>query len=164
VSATVDRRARAARYATAALALTLLTAACAPGGGTLKVTGAPAPTGRFAASCQALLRALPGSLGPGLGRRQVSPSGVSAAAWGTGPVLLTCGAAGSAPGFQPTSEVEGVNGVDWFPEQLSGRTRWSTPTRAPQVVVLIPADVPPDEVLVTLANAVTAHTASTIAG
>jgi hypothetical protein len=144
------------------LALAFSVTACSSTG-PLTVTGAPTPSAGGAASCRALLAALPGSLGTGLGRRAVSPPGVSAAAWGRGPVLLTCGAKGTAPGYTQSSQVEEIESVDWYPEQTSTGSRWSTPTRQPQVVVLIPADVPPADVLVEIAPAIRATTRALVA-
>ncbi|WP_232303665.1 DUF3515 family protein [Pseudofrankia sp. DC12] len=135
---------------------------CGGGSGPVQVTGAPTPTGAAAASCRALLAALPDSLGKGLDRREVSPPGVFAAAYGKAPVVLTCGADGVPATYQKTSDVAQVNDVSWFSEDASGRTRLSTPTRRPQVTMLLPGDAQPWDLLVAVASAVRAHTTSTV--
>jgi len=139
----------------------LLTAGCSGGSGPVAVTGAPAPIGAAAASCQALLTALPDSLGKGLNRRDVTPDGVSAAAYGSAAVLVTCGAEGVAPGYQPDSMVSDHDGVKWFQEEADGRARWSTPTRRPQVTLAFPDDLLPFDVIAGVTPAVLAHTRDT---
>ncbi|WP_007516648.1 MULTISPECIES: DUF3515 family protein [Pseudofrankia] len=150
---------RAAGLTVAAAAL--FAAGCSGGSAAVAVTGAPAPTGETATSCRALLDALPDSLGDGLDRRQVTPQGVSAAAFGSAPVLVTCGAEGVAAGYRPDSVVSEHDGVKWFPEDAAGRSRWSTPTRRPQVTLTFPDDVLPYNVIAAVTPAVLAHTADT---
>jgi hypothetical protein len=148
------------RHAVVAAALTLTGVACSSA--PVAVTGAPTPTGSAATSCQALLAALPDSLGKGLDRRKVSPPGASAAAWGDGPVLLTCGEARTVPGYQPTSQVIEANKVDWYIDQAGSRSRWSTPTRRPQVILVLPADLQPDQVIGRISAAILAHTKASV--
>jgi Protein of unknown function (DUF3515) len=148
---------------TVAVALVMIAVAgCGGGSRPVRVTGAPTPTATAAASCRALLAALPDSLGKGLGRRSVSPDGVFAAAYGKRPVLVTCGADGVPAGYQKTSEVAQVDRVSWFSEQAADNTRLSTPTRRPQVSVLLPADAPSWDILVAVAPSIVAHTVSTV--
>jgi hypothetical protein len=150
------------RRATAVAALVIAVAGCGGGSGPVKVTGAPVPTGAAAESCRKLLAALPDSLGEGLDRRAVSPAGVFAAAYGKAPVLLTCGQGGVAAGYQKTSQVAQVQGVSWFSQEADGRTSLSTPTRRPQITVLLPDSLDAWDILVTAAPAITAHTVSTV--
>jgi hypothetical protein len=155
----------AARWALAAAAVVLTAAGCGGGSGPLTVAGTPTPTGTAAAACRALLTALPDTLGKNLGRREISPAGAFAAAYGKGPILLTCGADGLPATYQKTSEVAQINNVSWYSEEAAGRTRLSTPTRRPQVTVLLPGqnDARTWDLLVTLAPAIVAHTTSTVA-
>lgn len=143
------------------LAAASLTACGGPG--PVSITGVPTPAAEEQAACSALTGALPGSLGKGLGRREVEPPVATAAAFGPDPVVLTCGASGVAAGYQPTSLLSEVDGVGWFSEDVGDRIRYSTPTRVPQVVVTLPADRQAFEVLVALAAAVSAHTRATTA-
>ncbi|MBL7497004.1 DUF3515 family protein [Frankia sp. CN7] len=142
--------------------LGLAAAGCGGGSGPVAVSGAPAPAGEAADQCRALLESLPDSLGDGLDRREVTPEGVSAAAYGKGPVLLTCGAEGVAAGYQPDSDLRDNAGVGWFVETAGEQSRWSTPTRRPQVTLTFPAGVQPFEVLQTLAPAILADTVVTV--
>jgi hypothetical protein len=151
-----------ARRAVAPAALVIALAGCGGGSGPVQVTGAPTPTGAAAASCRALLAALPASLGKGLDRRDVSPSGVFAAAYGKSPVVLTCGADGLPASYQKTSDVAEVNQVSWFSEQTAGKTLLSTPTRRPRVTMLVRDDAQAWDLLVAVASAVRAHTTSTV--
>jgi hypothetical protein len=155
----MQSHARPLRYAVPALALAL-TAACSSVSVPVTVTGAPTPAGPAAASCQALLAALPGSLGKGLDRRGITPGGAFAAAWGAGPVLLTCGQTGTAPGYTQTSHVEEDLGVDWYLDKAGTAARWSTPTRLPQVILVIPAGVDPEPVVGGVTPAICAHTSA----
>lgn len=135
---------------------------CGGGGqGPVRVTGAPAPTGQQRTACDALLASLPPSLGGGLARREVSPAAAPVAAYGSAPAVLTCGASGVARSFRPDATLSVVDGVGWFAEELGDTVRYSTPTRIPQVVLTLPADVQAFEVLVTLAPAVRGHTRPT---
>jgi hypothetical protein len=152
-----------ARRAAVAVALAAAVTACSNGSAPVRVTGVPTPTGAAAASCRALLAALPGSLGKGLGRRAVTPADAFAAAYGKAPVLLTCGADGVAAGYQKTSDVAQIDKVSWFSEEADGRTRLSTPTRRPQVTMLLPDGLAAWDILVTVAPAIQAHTVSTVA-
>jgi hypothetical protein len=152
------------RTAVLAAALATAAASCAGGSGPVTVTGAPAPVGAAATSCRALLDALPASLGAGLDRRPVRPAGVSAAAYGSAPVLVTCGAEGVAAGYRPDSVVSEHDGVQWFPEEAAGTSRWSTPTRRPQVTLTFPDDVLPYNVIAAVNPAVRTHTAEESAG
>ncbi|MDT3443765.1 MULTISPECIES: DUF3515 family protein [unclassified Pseudofrankia] len=149
------------RAAGLAAAMALFAAGCAGGPKPVTVTGAPTPTGEAAASCRALLDALPDSLGEGLDRRQVTPQGVAAAAFGSAPVLVTCGVEGVATTYRPDSVVSEHDGVRWFPEEAEGRSRWSTPTRRPQVTLTFPDDIVPYNVIAAVNPAVLAHTVDT---
>jgi hypothetical protein len=127
----------------------------------VRLSGVPTPTGADAAACEALVAELPTSLGDGLGRRMVEPPVPTAAAWGAAPAVLTCGAAGVAATYRPDAMLAVVNDVGWFTEQLDGSIRYSTPTRLPQVVLTLPADVQAFEPLVALSGPVLAHTSPT---
>jgi hypothetical protein len=134
---------------------------CGGGQGPVRVTGAPAPTGQQRTACDALLASLPPTLGGGLARREVSPVTAPVAAYGSAPAVLTCGASGVARSFRPDATLSVVDGVGWFAEESKDTVRFSTPTRSPQVVLTLPADVQAFEVLVALAPAVRGHTRST---
>ncbi|MGF7234197.1 MAG: DUF3515 family protein [Frankia sp.] len=154
---------RGPRPALAALTLSLaLTVnACASGPGALRVDGVAQPTGADRSACERLAGTLPRSLGHGLGRRSITPATTFAAAWGNPPVVLSCGVTGVAPSYQPTSALAVVDGVGWFAEQLDQSVRYSTPTRRPQVVVLVPGGRDSFDVLTSLAQTVGADTRST---
>ena len=156
-----SRIGRLPRFAVLALALTA--AGCSSGTSPVTVTGAPTPTGSAATSCQRLLAALPDSLGKGLDRRKVSPAGASAAGWGAAPVLLTCGETRTVPGYLPTSEVEEDLGVDWFLDKAGSAARWSTPTRQPQVILVIPTSADPATVVGGVTAAICANTRALVA-
>lgn len=147
---------------TALIVLTALIAGgCGSGPGTLRVGGVAQPTGADRTACVRLADTLPRSLGHHLGHRAISPATTFAAAWGNPPVVLSCGVAGVAASYRPTAALAVVDGVGWFAEQLGGSVRYSTPTRRPQVVVLVPGGVDSFDVLTSLAPAVNADTRPT---
>ncbi|EFC79562.1 DUF3515 family protein [Parafrankia sp. EUN1f] len=132
------------------------------GPGPVSITGAPTPAVGDRAACAALIAALPDSLGAGMDRREVKPPVANAAAYGAKPdAVLTCGATGVAASYQPTTVLSAIDEVGWFTEALGDRTRYSTPTRTPQVVLTLPADQQAFEVLVALAPSVREHTRPT---
>ncbi len=131
------------------------------GEGPVRLTGVPMPTGAEGAACAALTADLPASLGTGLGRRALDPPTPFGAAWGAAPAILTCGVAGTAAAYRPDAELAVVDEVGWFAERSGDAVHYSTPTRRPQVVLTLPADVQAFDVLVTLAPAVRRHTSPT---
>jgi Protein of unknown function (DUF3515) len=134
---------------------------CAGGtGAPLRITGLTAVTGPDAAACSRLTAGLPRSLGSGRARRAIVPATAPAAAWGKAPIVLTCGVPGVARTYRPTSMLASVDGVGWFEEDLGPTVRYSTPTRRPQVVLTMPADVSAFDVLTTLAGPVSSATHS----
>ncbi|SNQ45734.1 conserved hypothetical protein [Frankia canadensis] len=149
-----------------ALAAGVLLAACGgPGPVRLTDVAVPAPSQR--ASCAALIQALPASLGDGLDRRRLDPPQTSAAAFGRGPVVVSCGAAGVPASYRPDSRLSVIDDVGWFSEKVGDGMRFSTPTRSPHIVLTMPAaaleDAQPFDVLVGVAAAVRAHSRSTTA-
>jgi hypothetical protein len=148
------------------LVVGVLAAACG-GPGPVRLTGVPVPAPSQRASCAALVQALPGSLGGGLDRRRLDPPQSSAAAFGAGPVVVTCGAAGVPAGYRPDATLSEIDGVGWFPEKVGDGMRFSTPTRSPHVVLTMPAAAlartQPFDVLVSVVAAVRAHSRPTTA-
>ncbi|OAA20901.1 Protein of unknown function (DUF3515) [Frankia sp. EI5c] len=132
------------------------------GSGPVTITGVPTPTGGDQTACAAFVAALPDSLGEGLDRRDVSPPVATAAAFGSAPAVVTCGASGVGAAYQRTSVLSEIDDVGWFTEDLGDLMRYSTPTRSPQVVLTLPADRQAFEVLVALGPAVRAHTRPTV--
>lgn len=152
--------------AVAGVVVALLGAACG-GPGPVRLTNVPEPAASLRAACVALVQALPSSLGRHLDRRTLSPPAPTAAAYGRGPAVLTCGAAGVSASYRPDATLSFVDDVGWFSEKIGAGLRFSTPTRSPQVVLNLPAatldDVQPFDVLVTVGPAVRAHSRATTA-
>jgi hypothetical protein len=124
----------------------------------VRLTGVPNPAGAEGAACTALTADLPASLGTGMGRRVLDPPTPFGAAWGAAPAILTCGVVGTAATYRPDAELAVIDDVGWFVERDGDVVRYSTPTRRPQVVLSLPADVQGFDVLVTLAPVVRRHT------
>lgn len=135
--------------------------ACGSGPKPLRITGIAQPTGTDRSACVTLASRLPASLGHGLGRRALADPTPFAAAWGTPPVVLTCGVSGVAPSYRPTDLLAEVDGVGWYAEPRAGSVRYSTPTRRPHVVVVVPSSADAFDVLTSLAGPVAATTRST---
>ena len=107
------------------------------------------------AICADLLTDLPRELA-GQGRRDVAPAG-SGVAWGDPAVTLRCGVT-DAQGLGRASECQVVNGVGWYPEELSDSYRFTTVGRATPVEVVVPdAYAPEVGPLTELADAVARH-------
>ncbi|KWX09858.1 hypothetical protein TR74_07120, partial [Carbonactinospora thermoautotrophica] len=86
--------------------------------------------------------------------RRVTTDSPLVAAWGDPPIVLRCGVPVPAA-YQPTSQVVTINGVDWFPEQLTRGYVFTTVGRVANVEVSVPdAYAPEVNPLVDLAGAV----------
>jgi hypothetical protein len=131
------------------------------------LTNVPVPAPSLRATCSDLIRALPSSLGDELDRRALDPPQASAAAYGRGPAVITCGVAGVPASYRPDATLSVVDDVGWFAETSGAGVRFSTPTRSPHVVLTLPASVlkgvQPFDVLVSVAPAVRAHSTPTTA-
>ncbi len=115
---------------------------------------APTPDAASAEVCARVAAALPGTLA-GAERRTVTPAAPTTAAWGDPPIVLRCGVPRPAA-LQPTSVLADVDGVSWFPEQLTAGSLFTTYGRQAYVEVAIPQDYQPATVLGELAAAVAA--------
>jgi len=105
--------------------------------------------------CSDLLAELPSELA-GQGRRDVAPAG-SGVAWGDPPVTLRCGVT-DALGLGAASDCQVVDGVGWYPEELSDGFRFTTVGRTTPVEVVVPAAYAPEVgPLTDLADAVLQH-------
>lgn len=126
--------------AAAALATT---AGCGKAGPVpLAVTPAPNPKPTAAAVCQRLVSDLPGNVDD-LERRAVEPTSDRVAAWGEDPaVVLRCGVARPIELTQ-TSQLVGVNDVDWFPLERLGKRVFTTVGRVANVELTIPLEHEP---------------------
>lgn len=97
------------------------------------------------AACFALTRALPAALvsgGKPLRRRPlVAPAPQAAIAWGAGdPVVLRCGIE-RPPELTATSELLGVDGVQWFEVTEGDAATWYAVDRAAVVALTLPNGV-----------------------
>lgn len=140
------RRAAAVAALLATLSAQLLLSACS-GGGSVPVDP-PRTTGRAAAQCAALAKALPAAL-QGLATRATTPPSTGTAAWGDPAVTLRCGV--SRPGvLDPASpeydpeyqkhDVEEIQGVCWVSEQTADRGfRFTTVKQQTYVELNVPA-------------------------
>ncbi|ABD12962.1 MULTISPECIES: DUF3515 family protein [Frankia] len=156
------RPGRSCRYPVFVASWVLLALVGCGGPGSIRLTNVPIPAESVRSSCVDLVHDLPPSLGDDLDRRTLDPPQATAAAYGAAPVVLTCGAPGLPASYRPDAMLSVVDDVGWFAENLGGTTvRYSTPTRQPQVVLTLPADVQAFEVLVSVAPAVRAHSRST---
>jgi hypothetical protein len=117
----------------------------------------PEPTGAAASECRAFLRAMPEEL-VDEERRDVSPDGATAAAWGDPAIVVRCGV--DEPGaLTPSSRCDVINDVGWFAEELDSELRFTTIGRSVHLEVTVPDDYSPAaDVLVKLAEAVTTTT------
>jgi hypothetical protein len=81
----------------------------------------------------------------GQSRDQVSPSSDLTAAWGTSPIVLTCGAATPAilnpadKTYDPSAQAVYANGVAWLPVQVSNGYEFYAIQREVYVEVFVPS-------------------------
>ena len=103
----------------------------------------PSPTGSSARECAQLWAALPGTL-EGQSRRATEPDGVTTtAAWGDPPIVLRCGV-GRPEDMAPTSEAVEIDGVAWFPQELTAGYRFTTTGLGTRVEVTVPDAYAPE--------------------
>lgn len=102
----------------------------------------PSPDDPVAATCRALHDVLPASV-DGAARRSTSPVSDLTAAWGSPPVVLRCGVPRPAA-LEPTSQLVTIDGVDWYPEQLSDGYRFTSYGRVADVEVRVPGRYAPE--------------------
>ncbi|WP_299533637.1 DUF3515 domain-containing protein [uncultured Streptomyces sp.] len=102
-------------FGPSAVVLVLAAAGCTAGGAQPAVT-APSPSGEAAAYCEALDRALPGTVA-GLERSDPSPRSPLTAGWGDGAIVLRCGVPRPAKMEDAQSKAIDADGVNWLLEQ-----------------------------------------------
>ena len=113
----------------------------------------PAPSARDV--CGALAEQLPHVV-VGREARDTEPDSDLTAAWGDPAIVLRCGVP-EPEALEPTSELVTVDGVDWFPEQLTAGYLFTTYGRVVFVEVSVPDDYAPEAgALTDLADAVQA--------
>lgn len=134
-------------------------AACASG--SVALTPPQPATARATAACETLGAALAERLPDGLlgqPRRDVAPQSSRTAAWGDPPITLRCGVPRPAA-LRAASQLLTVDGVAWFPEQLTNGYRFTTYGRVTNVEVDVPDDYAPEaNALVALAAAIRSTT------
>lgn len=113
----------------------------------------PAPTGAAAVDCRALVSGLPDDVVGGGHRDRAHPPSPYTAAFGSPAVTLRCGA--PLPAFDPTADVEVIDGVQWLLLPSSGDAEnyvaWKSPTL---LAVHIPHTYLPANILPGLSPAV----------
>lgn len=97
----------------------------------------PEPTGSAATACADFTAALPASLSTVGERREVTSDSSTTAAYGDPPVGIRCGVPAPAA-LMATSTLVTVDGIDWFPEELSGGWRMTTIDRVAAVEITVP--------------------------
>ncbi|MFI6520267.1 DUF3515 domain-containing protein [Spirillospora sp. NPDC050679] len=143
------------RPAPAALALlaalpAFLLAGC--GDGAVRVA-APTPDPTTAKLCGGLR--LPEKV-HGQERRDTSPDSPLTAAWGSPAIALRCGVP-RPPTLRPASQLQTINGVDWFGYPSDNPVTWTAVSRQAYVEVTVPAKYQPaGDVLIELGDAIRA--------
>jgi hypothetical protein len=130
-------RARPARTL-ALLPAGVVLAACTPP----VAVPAPTPPPEQVNACTAFTSALPDELSTVGPRREVDPESPLTAAYGDPPVGIRCGIPTPAA-LAPTSELVTVDGVDWFPEQLTGGWIMTTVGLRSEVEITVPEEQGP---------------------
>jgi Protein of unknown function (DUF3515) len=116
----------------------------------------PDPSDAQLAACERFTRALPDSLSTVGERRAASPDSPLTAAYGDPPVSVRCGVPTPAA-LRADSQLVTVDGVDWFPEELTGGWLMTTTERVADVEITVPTeDGPAPSVAADLAATITA--------
>jgi hypothetical protein len=72
-------------------------------------------------------------------RLAVTPDQGTTAAWGSPAIVWRCGV-GAPAALEPTSQLITVDGVDWFPEELTQGVRFTTVGRTPATELTVPQE------------------------
>ncbi len=127
-----------------------LAAGC--GDGAVQIA-APTPDASTARLCGGLR--LPEKV-HGQERRDTSPDSPLTAAWGSPAIALRCGVP-RPPTLQPASQLQTINGVDWFGYPSDHPVTWTAVSRQAYVEVTVPAKYQPaGDVLIELGDAIKA--------
>lgn len=119
----------------------------------------PSPAPEVAASCDALVKALPDRVLDGE-RRKTEPASPLTAAYGDPPIEITCGIAPPADLAQSRSQCFEVNGVGWFAKEVGNGVIFTTIGRKLYLEVAVPAKYKPEaNALTDVSDAVQAHNA-----
>lgn len=102
----------------------------------------PDPGPEVAVACARFTAALPGALDTAGARREVAPDSGLTAAYGDPPVAVRCGVPPPAA-LSATSTLVTVDGVDWFPEELTGGWLMTTVDRQANVEITVPDEQGP---------------------
>jgi hypothetical protein len=109
-----------------------------------------------ARSCASFVAALPEELGTVGARRAVDPPSDLTAAYGDPPVAVRCGVP-NPTALTGTSTLVTVEGIDWFPEELTGGWLMTTVGLDADVEITVPTEQgPAPSVAADLAPAITA--------
>ena len=125
------------------LVVVLTSGAVLTGCGVAKVAvPVPTPNPAIAAACSEIVKAMPATV-DGQERRSVADSSQLTAAWGDPAITLRCGV-DSPSNLKPESSIMTINGVDWFPEQLTAGYRFTTVNSAIFIEVNVPDKYNPE--------------------
>lgn len=102
----------------------------------------PTPDPDTASVCTELVRDLPDTVAD-QDARSTEPADALTAAWGDPAIVLRCGVPDPAA-LEPTSQVFSVDGVEWFPEELTAGYVFTTYGRTANVEVTVPDDYSPE--------------------
>lgn len=90
-------------------------------------------------------------------QRRTEPPSPATAAWGDPPIVVTCGASGAA--IPADAELLSVDGITWYPEELSAGVRFTSVDLPMTLVVTVPhAYAPEVNPLLDLSATITART------
>jgi hypothetical protein len=99
-------------------------------------------------ACGTFMAALPDTL-VDQQARPTEPTSPLTAAWGDPAITLRC-AVPDPQALTPTSQLVSIDGVDWFPEELTAGYAFTTYGRSTNVEVVVPDDYSPEADAVTL--------------
>ena len=111
-------------------------------GATKVAVPVPTPDPTIATACREIVKAMPATV-DGQERRSVADNSQLTAAWGNPAITLRCGV-DSPSNLKPESSIMTINGVDWFPEQLTAGYRFTTVNSAIFIEVNVPDKYNPE--------------------
>ena len=102
----------------------------------------PEPDGGTDSTCAQFTAALPPGISTAGDRRDTTPESALTAAYGDPPVGIRCGVPTPAT-LTPTATLVTIDGIDWYPEELTAGWRLTSIGRRANVEITVPAELGP---------------------
>ena len=102
----------------------------------------PTPAPDIDAACARFTAALPEEISTAGDRRDTTPESALTAAYGDPPVGIRCGVP-TPDTLVPTATLVTIDGIDWYPEELTAGWRLTSVGRQANVEITVPTELGP---------------------